>query len=128
VSDVIEERKEKAMSTQLLQMPGDVIVHRSGRRIAVAASIAVALFAGTLVGRSTAPATSTVVVRPATALSTIGESSAGDATRSAMFGAMNGLQPTMTVQPVTRLHPNDVSTSSRAEMFGAMNRLRQGRY
>jgi hypothetical protein len=114
------------MSTQLLQMPGDVIVHRSSRRIAVAASIAVALFAGALVGRSTA--TSTVVVRPATSLSTIGESSTGDATRSAMFGAMNGLQPTMTVQPVTRLHPNEVSTSSRAEMFGAMNRLRQRRY
>jgi hypothetical protein len=80
------------MSTQLLQAPGNVMVHRNGRRLAVAASVVAALFAGALVGRSTAPTTSSPAVRQATALSTIGESSLGDARRAEMFEAMNGLR------------------------------------
>ena len=71
-------------------MPDNVIVHRRNRGIA-AVSIVAALFVGTLIGRFDAPATSSQVVRPATALSTIGASSLGDARRAEVFHAMNGL-------------------------------------
>ena len=46
------------MSTQPLLMPEARHVQRSGRRIAIITSIAVALFAGALIGRATAPDTS----------------------------------------------------------------------
>jgi hypothetical protein len=55
-----------------------------------AASLAAALFVGTLIGRSTAPTATSPLVRPVTEL-TLGESSTGDAGRAEMFGAMNGL-------------------------------------
>jgi hypothetical protein len=80
------------MSTQQLLMPDKAIVHRSGRRIAVAASIVAALFAGGLVGRSTATTTPPLAIRPATALSILGASSPGDAGRAEMFRAMNRLR------------------------------------
>ena len=44
-----------------------------------------------------------------------------------MFRAMNGLLPTATIQPATRLDPKDVSSANSArldEMFRAMNGLR----
>ena len=78
------------MSTQSLQVQSPVISHRNGRRLAAVASVAAALFVGTLIGRSTAPTASSPVVRPATQL-TLGESSSGDAARAEMFDAMNGL-------------------------------------
>lgn len=78
------------MSTQSLQVQRPVITHRNSRRLVAVASVAAALFVGTLIGRSTAPTASSSVVRPATEL-TLGESSSGDAGRAAMFGAMNGL-------------------------------------
>ncbi len=78
------------MSTQSLQVQRPVITHRNGRRLVAVASVAAALFVGTLIGRSTAPSASSSVVRPATEL-TLGESSSGDIGRAAMFKAMNGL-------------------------------------
>ena len=115
------------MSTQQLLMPGDVIVHRNGRRIVVAASIVTALFAGALVGRSTAPTTPQQIAHPAALLTRIGDPSVGDVRRAEMFHAMNGLQPTATIQPAIRLDPKDVSSENSArlaEMFRAMNGLR----
>jgi hypothetical protein len=79
------------MSTQSLQVQRPVVTHRNSRRLVAAASVAAALFVGgLLIGRSTAPTTSSSVVRPATEL-TLGESSSGDAARAEMFDAMNGL-------------------------------------
>jgi hypothetical protein len=78
------------MSTQSLQVQRPAITHRNSRRLVAAASVATALFVGALVGRSTAPTASSPIVRPATQL-TLGDSSAGDAGRAEMFGAMNGL-------------------------------------
>ncbi len=111
------------MSTQPLLIPRGVTVQRSGRRIAVIASIAVALFAGTLIGRATAPDPPSLVAHPATLL-TVGNPSLGDARRAEMFRAMNGLLPTATIQPATRLDPKDVSSASsarRTEMLRAMS-------
>jgi hypothetical protein len=116
------------MSTQAMQLTRDVIVQRSGRRVAVAASIVTALFAGTLVGRVTAPDSSSAVVRPATSLTTVGESSVGDVTRAEMFGAMNGLAST--AQPATELRSTGRASSDaqrRSEMFWAIDGLRRGR-
>ena len=113
------------MSTQPLLIPQGVTVQQSGRRIAIITSIAVALFAGALIGRATAPDTS-LVAHPATLL-TVGHLSQGDAGRAEMFRAMNGLLPTATIQPATRLDPKGVSSASSArlnEMFRAMNGLR----
>lgn len=113
------------MSTQQLLIPRGATVERSGRRIAVITAIAVALFAGTLIGRATAPDTSSLVT-PATLL-TVGHLSQADAGRAEMFRAMNGLLPTATIQPATTLDPGDVSSASSArlnEMFRAMNGLR----
>ena len=78
------------MSTRSLQVQSPVITHRNSRRLVAVASVAAALFVGTLIGRSTAPTASPPVVRPAPEL-TLGESSSGDAGRAAMFHAMNGL-------------------------------------
>ena len=78
------------MSTQSLQVQRPVITHRNSRRLVAVASVAAALFVGTLIGRSTAPSASSPVVRQATEL-TLGESSSGDAGRAEMFAAMNGL-------------------------------------
>jgi hypothetical protein len=112
------------MSAQQLQMPGNVIGQRSGRRIAVAASIVAALFAGGLVGRSTATTSSSLGDRPATTLSSLGASSVGDARRVEMFAAMNELG----TSAIDSLEPTDVSPgSARAEMFRAMNRLQHQR-
>ena len=114
------------MSTQPLMMPGSASVQRSGRRIAIITSIAIALFSGALIGRATAPDTSLLVAHPATLL-TIGRLSQGDTGRAEMFRSMNGLLPTATIQPATRLDPKDVSSTSSArldEMFRAMNGLR----
>ena len=57
------------MSTQPLLIPQGVATQRSGRRIAIISSIAVALFAGALIGRATARTTSSLVAHPATLLS-----------------------------------------------------------
>ena len=78
------------MSTQSLQVQRPVITHRNSRRLVAVASVAAALFVGTLIGRSTAPTASSSVVRPATPL-TLGESSSGDLGRAEMFKALNGL-------------------------------------
>ena len=113
------------MATQPLLIPRGVTVQRGGRRVAIITSIAVALFAGTLIGRATAPDTSSLVAHPATLL-TVGNLSQGDAGRAEMFGAMNGLLPTASIQPATRLDPKSVSSASSArldEMFRAMNGL-----
>ena len=75
------------MSAQSLQVQRPEIAHRNSRRLVAAASVAAALFVGTLIGRSTAPTASSPVVRPATEL-TLGESSSGDIGRAAMFKAM----------------------------------------
>jgi hypothetical protein len=112
------------MSTQQLLIPRGATVQRSGRRIAIITSIAVALFAGALIGRVTAPDASSLVAHPAT-LVTIGHLSQADAGRAEMFRAMNGLLST--IQPATTLDPSDVSPASSArlnEMFRAMNGLR----
>lgn len=114
------------MSTQQLLIPRDATVQRSGRRIAIITSIAVALFAGALIGRVTAPDASSLVAHPAT-LVTIGRLSQADAGRAEMFQAMNGLLPTAIIQPATTLDPSGVSSASSArlkEMFRAMNGLR----
>ncbi|MEO8423279.1 MAG: hypothetical protein ABI595_05115 [Actinomycetota bacterium] len=109
------------MSTQQLQMPDSVIIHRSGRRLVVAASIATALFAGALIGRETAPTTPSLGVRAST-LSAIGALSLGDARRAEMLDAMNGLRSTRA--PATQLNPDVVSPgSARAEMFQALEAL-----
>ena len=113
------------MSTQQLLIPRGATVQRSGRRIAIITSIAVALFAGTLIGRATAPDTSSVVAHAATLL-TVGNLSQGDAGRAEMFGAMNGLLPTASIQPATRLDPKGGSPATSArldERFRAMNGL-----
>ena len=78
------------MSTRSLQVQRPVITHRNSRRLVAVASVAAALFVGTLIGRSTVPTASPPVVRPGPEL-TLGESSSGDAGRAAMFDAMNGL-------------------------------------
>jgi hypothetical protein len=114
------------MSTQPLLMPQGVTAQRSGRRVAIITSIAVALFAGALIGRATAPDASSLVAHPATLL-TVGQLSQGDAGRAEMFRSMNGLLPTATIQPATTLDPRGVSSASSArldEMFRAMNGLR----
>ena len=114
------------MSTQPLLIPQGVTVQQNGRRIAIITSIAIALFAGALIGRATAPDTSSLVARPATLLQ-VGHLSQGDAGRAEMFRAMNGLLPTATIQPATSLDPKSVSSASSArlaEMFRAMNGLR----
>jgi hypothetical protein len=114
------------MSTQQLLIPRGATVQRSGRRIAIITSIAVALFAGALIGRVTAPDASSLVAHPAT-LVTIGHLSQADAGRAEMFRAMNGLLSTAIIQPATTLDPSDVSPASSArlnEMFRAMNGLR----
>ena len=111
------------MSTQSLQVQRSTAGQGNGRRFVAAGVIAAALFVGAMIGRSTAPATSSTAVRPATELSTIGESSAGDARRAEMFTAMNGLG----AAPVSGLDPTTVSspTSTRMdEMYRAMNGLR----
>lgn len=111
------------MSTQLLQVQRRTAVQGNGRRLVAAAAIASALFVGALIGRSTAPTASSTAVRPATELSTLGESSAGDAGRAEMFRAMNGLG----AAPATGLDPKDVSSPNATrldEMFRAMNGLR----
>ena len=111
------------MSTQQLQVPRTTIAQENGRRFVAAAAIAVALFAGAVIGRSTAPVASSTAVRPATALLTLGESSAGDAGRAEMFRAMNGLG----AAPGIGLDPKDVTSPASArmnEMFRAMNGLR----
>ena len=54
------------MSAQSLQVHSPVVTHRNGRRLVAVASVAAALFVGTLIGRSTAPTASSPVVRPAT--------------------------------------------------------------
>ena len=92
------------MSTQPLLIPQGVTVQQNGRRIAIITSIAVALFAGALIGRATAPDTSSLVAHPATLL-TVGHLSQGDAGRAEMFRAMNGLLPTATIQPATTARP-----------------------
>jgi len=110
------------MSTQQLQVPRTRITRENGRRLVAAATIAVALFAGAVIGRSTAPVASPTAVRPATALLTLGESSAGDAGRAEMFQAMNGLG----AAPGIGLDPKDVTSATSArmnEMFRAMNGL-----
>jgi hypothetical protein len=56
------------MSTQSLQVQRPVVTHRNSRRLIAVASVAAALFVGTLIGRSTAPTASPSVVRPATEL------------------------------------------------------------
>ena len=114
------------MSTQPLLIPQGVEIQRSGRRIAIITSIAVALFAGALIGRATAPDTSSLVAHPATLLA-VGHLSEGDAGRAEMFRAMNGLLPTAIIQPATTLDPRDATSASSArldEMFRAMNGLR----
>ena len=78
------------MSAQSLQVQRQVVTHRNGRRLVAVASVAAALFVGTLIGRSTAPTASSPVVRSSTEL-TLGESSSGDVGRAEMFKAMNGL-------------------------------------
>jgi len=78
------------MSAQSLQVQTPVVTHRHGRRLVAVASIAAALFVGTLIGRSTAPTASSEVVQPATEL-TLGEPSSGDIGRAEMFEALNGL-------------------------------------
>ena len=78
------------MSVQSLQVQTPGVTRRNGRRVVPAASVAAALFVGTLIGRSTAPTASSSVVRPATPL-TLGESSSGDLGRAEMFKALNGL-------------------------------------
>jgi hypothetical protein len=78
------------MSAQSLQVHSPVVTHRNGRRLVAVASVAAALFVGTLIGRSTAPTASSSVVRPAAPL-TLGESSSGDIGRAEMFKALNGL-------------------------------------
>jgi hypothetical protein len=110
------------MSTQQLQVQGSTI-QDNGRRLVAAAAIAAALFVGAVVGRSTAPATSSTAVRATTALVTLGEPSAGDAGRAEMFRAMNRLG----AAPAIGLDPSDVTSpnSTRlAEMYRAMNGLR----
>jgi hypothetical protein len=114
------------MSTQPLLIPQGVTVQQNGRRVAIVTSIAVALFAGALIGRATAPETSSRVAHPATLL-TVGHLSQGDAGRAEMFRSMNGLLPTANIQPATALDPRDATSPSSArldEMFRAMNRLR----
>jgi hypothetical protein len=78
------------MSAQSLQVQSPGVTHRNGRRLVAVASVAAALFVGTLIGRSTAPTASSPLVRPVTEL-TLGESSSGDIGRAEMFKAMNGL-------------------------------------
>jgi hypothetical protein len=78
------------MSVQSLQVQSPGVSHRNVRRLVAVASVAAALFVGTLIGRSTAPTASAPIVRPATEL-TLGESSSGDIGRAEMFKAMNGL-------------------------------------
>jgi hypothetical protein len=78
------------MSVQSLQVQSPGVTHRNGRRLVAVASVAAALFVGTLIGRSTAPSASAPIVRPVANL-TLGESSSGDIGRAEMFKAMNGL-------------------------------------
>jgi hypothetical protein len=111
------------MSTQLLEVQRSTAAQGNGRRLVATAAIAAALFVGALIGRSTAPTASSIAVRPATELSTLGESSAGDARRAEMFGVMNGLG----AAPAIGLDPKAVSSSTSTrldEMFRAMNGLR----
>ena len=111
------------MSTQQLQVPRTTIAQENGKRLIAAAAIAAALFVGAVIGRSTAPAASSTGVRPATALVTLGEPSAGDVGRAEMFRAMNGLG----AAPGIGLDPTDVTSPTSArmnEMFRAMNGLR----
>ena len=80
------------MSTQLLQVQRSTVAEGNGRRLVAAAAIATALFVGALIGRWTGPTESSTAVGAVTELSTLGESSAGDAGRAEMFAAMNGLR------------------------------------
>ena len=110
------------MSTQQLQVQKTTVSQENGRRLVAAVAIAAALFVGAVIGRSTAPATPSTAVRATTALSELGEPSAGDAGRAEMFRTMNGLG----AAPAIGLDLKDVTspTSMRmAEMFRAMNGL-----
>ena len=106
------------MSTQEMQVPRAWTGATNVKRFAAAALVVAALAVGAVVGRSTAPTAQVrEAVRPATALSDLGQRSVGDLKRAQYHAAMAQAAALSTTGELS------LGDARRAEMFEAMNGL-----